>query len=265
MRLTSLSLRCAVAHPHTFSQPCIGLVQDTDLGFDEYAGGLVPCPCAVAVCAALGVGTPGQHCSVDALAPCLHPDAMGAPEPAVVVDGVLRVHISVCGKDLLALRLADGSWGLVANASPLVEGRPRCLLCSRTHCAHARAVEEGEVGRRESGMSAEAFQKMYDEYIDPSTGRRRVTSVSRQRVPEEAPEGHHGGLADLSAAAVIAGRMSGRAQLPQRCSPSREVCSCGKEEWEEHAPHDCIILFKNAVQTALCHALRCRCAPTVCP
>lgn len=72
-------------------------LQDTEIVFSEYVDSLMACPCAIALCAALEVGDPWQRCSPDALVQCLHPDAVGRPEPADSSGDVLRVHTSVCG------------------------------------------------------------------------------------------------------------------------------------------------------------------------
>lgn len=147
---------------------------------------------------------------------------------------------------------------------PSAEGSPRCLTCSKTYCMHTRAVTEGEVGSRESGMSEEVFTRKLEGYIDPDTGRRRLTCLSQQPVPEELPDGPFGGLADARAAAVIGARLSGREQLPQRCSPFQDACSCGSQDWEEHEPRDCTIMGMTYAQAAVYHGLRCR-SGSVCP
>ena len=123
----------------------------TDRHFSEVAGGLQPCQCATALCVALRTalhdGELWQRCDEDTLAALLHPDNIAAPEPPYVSDdGVLRVHISVCGEDLLAVRLADRSWGLVANYTPMAARRLRCLLCRKSHCPHMSALDAGRVG-----------------------------------------------------------------------------------------------------------------------
>ena len=49
----------------------------------------------------------------------LHRDAAGAPKsPGHSEDDVLTTCTSVCGKPMLAVRLADSSWGLVTGYDP---------------------------------------------------------------------------------------------------------------------------------------------------
>ena len=51
--------------------------------------------------------------------------------------------------------------------------------------------------------------------MDPATGKRRVTSLSKLRVPEE---GLSGDMEDQRAAGIIEARMSGSEQLPRLLS-----------------------------------------------
>ena len=124
------------------------VAQDLDLGFNEVAGALHPCEHATALCTALLVDEFGQPCGElwqlcgdDALERLLHSGERGAPE---ISDGVLTACISVCRQELLAVRLADCSWGLVANYFPMAAGRLHCLLCKKNYCPHTSALDAGE-------------------------------------------------------------------------------------------------------------------------
>ena len=119
---------------------------------------LQPCECATALCGALraALGEPDrqrmgelwQRCERDALEGLLHHDNVVAPEPPNISDDVLSVRISAGGEQLLAMRLAGGQWGLVANYTPTAAGRLRCLLCRKGHCPHTSALDAGEGGRK---------------------------------------------------------------------------------------------------------------------
>jgi len=129
--------------------------QDLDRRFSEVTGDLQPCACATALCGALELGTLWQRCKRNVLDGLLHPDVAGAPEaPEVSEDGVLTVCISVCGEPVLAVRLADSSWGLVTGYDLPVAGHLRCLLCRKRHCPHTNALDDGEgraLGHAQSG------------------------------------------------------------------------------------------------------------------
>ena len=194
-----------------------------------------------------------QRCDPDALEGLLHPAVIVAPEPANVSDDVLTVRISVRGDELLAVRLADGPWGLVANYTPTAAGRLRCLLCRKSHCPHTSALDAGE-GGMEGCMGEDAFLAALVKHVDPATGKRRVTSLSKRPVPEE---GLSGALDDQRAADILNARMTRSVQLPRKFGPSREACSCGADAWEEHKPRECLVFGTDNAQSATWHELRC--------
>ena len=230
--------------------------QDLDRDFFEIAGELQPCEHATALCAAVGVGDLWQPCGQDALEGLLHPDAPGAPELPDASADVLTIRISVCHEDLLAVRLDDGLWGLVANHNPTAAGRLRCLLCRKHHCPHTSALDAGE-GGAEPRMDRDTFQAALNKHVDPATGRRRVTSLSQLPVPEE---GLRGAMDDPRVADILSARMGGPVQLPRVLCPSREACSCGADAWEEYEPHECLVFGLTVVQEATWHKLHCRSA-----
>lgn len=231
--------------------------QDLDRDFVEVAGDLQPCACAVALCAARGLGRHlWQPCGRDVLERHLRPDTAQAPVPPNISDDVLTVRISVCGEDLLAVGLVDGWWGLVTNCSPTAAGQLRCLLCRKNHCPHTCALDAGE-GGAEVRMDRDTFDAALAEHVDPTTGKRHVMSISQLPVPEE---GLSGALDDVRAAAILHGRMCGSVPLPREFGPSREACSCGADAWEEYEPRECLVCDLTNVQRATWHKLRCRSA-----
>ena len=112
-------------------------------------------------------------------------------------------------------------------------------------------------GECELGMDREKFQAALDKHVDPATGKRRVTSLSKLRVPEQ---GLSGNMEDQRAAGIIEARMSGSEQLPRKLSPSHGACSCGAAAWEDCEPRECSVYGRTFVQSATWHNLRCRSA-----
>ena len=227
-----------------------------DRDFQEVAGDLHTCEHATALCSALRVGSlwqPCEPCTLERLESLLHPNSRGAPEAPVDSDGVLTVRISTNSVQLLAVRLAEGPWGLVSNYLPTAAGRLRCLLCKSYHCPHTGALDAGE-GGVEHGMDRDKFQAALNNHVDPATGKRRVTSLSKLRVPEE---GLSGDMEDQRAAGIIEARMSGSEQLPRKLSPAHGACSCGAVAWEDCEPHECSVYGRTFVQSATWHNLRC--------
>ena len=211
---------------------------------------------ATALCSALRVGSlwqPCESCALERLESLLHPNSRGAPEAPVDSDGVLTVPISANSAQLLAVRLAEGPWGLVSNYLPTAAGQLRCLLCGTGHCPHTGALDAGE-GGVQLGMDRDRFQAALDRHVDPATGKRRVTSLSKLRVPEE---GLSGDMEDQRAAGIIEARMSGSEQLPRLLSPAHGACSCGAVAWEDCEPHECSVYGRTFVQSATWHNLRC--------
>lgn len=80
---------------------------------------------------------------------------------------------SACAAALLAIRLADGLWGLVANYRPDDARQMRCLLCRKNHCPHTSALDAGK-GGADGRMDPAAFHAALEKHMDLATGKRRV-------------------------------------------------------------------------------------------
>ena len=106
-------------------------------------------------------------------------------------------------------------------------------------------------------MDDAAFEPLLAQHVDPSTGKRRVTSLSQLPVPEE---GLSGAFDYIRVADIVGACMSGLVQLPCSFGPSREACSCGEAVWEERELCVCTVFRLTFMQDATWHKLRCRSA-----
>ena len=104
-------------------------------------------------------------------------------------------------------------------------------------------------------MDRDRFEAALGKYIDPATGKRRVTSLSKLPVPEE---GLSGNMEDQRVAGVFKARLCGSEQLPRELSPSREACSCGAVAWDDCEPHECMVFGVTFAMDATWQKLRCR-------
>lgn len=67
---------------------------------------------------------------------------------------------------------------------------PRCFACDREYCCHTNCIanNDGELPERVTWMAKEQHAEKLEDFLD-SDGRRKLTCISRQRIPEPAEDG----------------------------------------------------------------------------
>jgi hypothetical protein len=151
-----------------------------------------------------------------------------------------------CGK--------SNPWGLVGVAA---SGNPTCRTCpsQREVCEHVRILDLGQPAI-DVGMAEAAFEQRYAKGVDPATGERAISSLSKKHVSlidiNNRPS-------DPAVAAVVMSRLQGTTQLPViLMEPAPGPCGCGAAHarWQRRS-FPCILFGLTAFVEAECHGYQC--------
>lgn len=193
--------------------------------FDQYMDtrGIV-CNCATAVLSALDFGETFQ---LQENANFLNILENSSINIQMHEGGLLTVAIKIGGRRFLAVKRGQQyKWGLIQHYDVTDRLRPKCLTCPRQkhYCEHVQCLTINE--EILEGTTMEDFERVVEEAIDPNTGRRKLTCISQDAIPESQPNGY---IEDEMSRKIIQNRMAGNSLLPNKCIPCEDRhCGCGE-------------------------------------
>lgn len=211
------------------------------------------CPCAMALFSALDFGHAFKTQDNTPFFEMLEKARVEVQEHR---DGMITTVVNIRGKVFLAVKKDEESkWGLVQNFEAANPKRPLCITCTRQKhfCEHVQyLINNDEVIE---GNTLDDFERVVEEAIDSSTGRRRLSCISRNAIPESKADGQ---IDHEAAATTIKNRMAGHASIPNNCiPPNHESCTCGCSEWENFQTMNAIIFGLNSFVFGTCTKLQC--------